>query len=499
MKINTWAAIRHLFHIEKLPKKAIARKLGLDPKTVRKALKRETFSPAAIQPRTSKLDGYKEKIRELLDQYSDLSAVRIHEEIKKLGYPGGISILRNYLATLRTPSKVFLPIRTTPAEEAQADWAYAGTVASQRVYCFLMVLSFSRMLYLQFFPSQTLEHFMTGHLRAFHLFQGVPKKIRYDNLASVVLQRFGSAIQFNPRFLAFAAHYLFDPSPCNVKSPHEKGRVERIIRYVKNNFLAGRTFLSLTDLNLQAAAWRDEVANARIHGATGEKPLDLFAQQEQSLLTPLPKTDYDTRLTLAVKSTSQSLVKFETNRYSVPFAYASRMLTLKADDQWVSLYNKENLIAQHQRSQQKYQWIEDLRHYKGLLSSKPHGAYFKHRDALLALGETAHRYVELLTKTELRLPHQIKKIVQLVDLYGKAEVLEAMEHALPYNALGHEYLRNIILANRRKRAATQPLGSPSSKIHPDLIRSTWVEERDPSLYDTHFQTQEVDDHEDPET
>jgi transposase len=498
MKMETWAAIRHLFHIDKLPKKAIARKLSLDPKTVRKALKRETFSPAVIQPRTSKLNPYKKNIKELLERYSDLSAVRLHEEIQKLGYPGGISILRDYLATFRTPSKVFLPIRTTPAEEAQADWTYIGTVASQRVYCFLMVLSFSGMLYLQFFPSQTLEHFMTGHLRAFHFFQGVPKKIRYDNLLSVVLSRFGSAIQFNPRFLAFAAHYLFDPSPCNVKSPHEKGRVERIIRYVKNNFLAGRTFPSVSDINQQGFAWRDEVANTRIHGTTGKKPLDLFGQQEKSLLTPLPKTDYDTRLTLAVKSTSQSLVKFETNRYSVPFPYASRMLTLKADDQWVSLYDKEKLIAQHQRSQQKYQSIEDPHHYQGLLSSKPHGAFFKHRDALLALGETAHRYIELLTKTELRLPHQIKKIMQLVELYGKTEVLAAMEHALPYHALSHEYLRNIIQANRRKRAATQPLGSPSSKINPDLIRSTWVEERNPSLYDTHFQTQEEDDHEDPD-
>ena len=89
--------------------------------------------------------------------------------------------------------------------------------------------------------------------------------------------------------------------------------------------------------------------------------------------------------------------------------------------------------------------------------------------------------------------------MQLVDLYGKAEVLEAMTHALHYNALGHEYLRNIIQANRRKRETTQPLGSPSSQINPDLIRSTWVEERDPSLYDSHFQTQEVDDHEDAKT
>jgi transposase len=498
MKIETWASIRHLYHVEKLPKKAIARKVGLDPKTVRRALKQESFSRASGAPRASKIEGYKEKIGELLNHYSDLSAVRIHEEIRKLGYPGGLSILRNYLATLRPSTKTFLTIRTTPAEEAQVDWAYAGRIADQRMYCFLMVLSFSGMLYLEFFPSQTLEHFMTGHLRAFHFFHGVPRRIRYDNLASVVLSRIGSAIQFNPRFLAFSAHYLFDPSPCNIKSPHEKGRVERNVRFVKSNFLSGRTFLSLTDINLQASSWQDQVANCRIHGTTGKRPIDLFTLQEQSLLIPLPKTDYDTRLILAVKSTSQSLIKFETNRYSVPFAYASRMLTLKADDQWVFLYDQENLIAQHQRSRQKYQLIEDSRHYKGLLSSRPQGAYFKHRDAILALGETAHHYVELLTKTELHLPHQIKKIVDLVDLYGKTEVLQAMEHALNYHALGHEYLRNIIQANRRRRTSSQPLGSPSSTINPDLIRSTWVEERDPSLYDTHFHIQESD-HENPET
>ena len=498
MKIETWASIRHLYHVEKLPKKAIARELGIDPKTVRRALKQETFSRTPPQPKASKLDAFKEKIGELLNHYATLSAVRIHEEILKLGYSGGISILRDYLRPLRSSPKTFLYIQMTPAEEAQCDWAYAGKVSSQRVYCFVMVLSFSRMLYLEFFPSQTIEHFMTGHRRAFHFFEGVVKKIRYDNLSSVVLNRIGSAVQFNPRFLAFSAHYLFDPSPCNVRSPHEKGRVEKTVGYIKSNFLSGRTFSSLTDLNPQAVLWRDQVANCRIHGATGKRPIDLFVQQEKSLLIPLPKTDYDTRLTQGVKSSSQYLVRFETNRYSVPFAYASRMLTLKADDQWVSLYDKEKLIAQHPRSYQKYQVIEDPRHGKDLLASRPRAAYFKHRDAFLALGETAHHYLELLTKTELHLSHQIKKIVELIDLYGKTEVLQAINQALHHNALGHEYLRNIIQANRRKRASSQPLGSPCSKINPDLIRNTWVEERDPSFYDTHFQIEE-EDHEDRES
>ena len=159
MKIETWASIRHLYHVEKLPKKVIARELGIDPKTVRRALKQETFSRAPSRPRASKLDAFKDKIGELLTHYARISAVRIYEEIRTLGYSGGISILRDYLRPLRSCPKTFLHIQTTPGEQAQCDWAYAGKIASQRVYGFVMVLSFSRMLYLEFFSSQTIEHF----------------------------------------------------------------------------------------------------------------------------------------------------------------------------------------------------------------------------------------------------------------------------------------------------------------------------------------------------
>jgi hypothetical protein len=356
-----------------------------------------------------------------------------------------------------------------------------------------MVLSFSGMLYLEFFPSQCFENFLIGHVHAFHYFGGIPKRIRYDNLSSVVLHRFDRSVSFNPRFLDFSAHYLFEPSPCNVKSPHEKGRVEKNVSYVKKNLLAGRTFLSLTALNLQAFSWRDQVANCRVHGSTKQRPIDLFEREEKPRLIPLPERDYDVRITTPVKSTSQALVQFETNRYSLPYAHASRLLTLKADDQFVSIYDKDQLLAQHPRSYQKYQRIEDLGHYKGLLPRKPKATYFKHRDALLALGETARRYLEALAKTELHPFYQFKKIIDLIDLYGKTEVLGAMDHALHYHAMGHEYLHNIILAKRRNRSCSNPPGSPSSKINPDLIRSTWVEERDPGLYDKHFEIEDNND------
>jgi transposase len=502
MNIETWAYVRHLFFVEKLPKKTIARKLNLDIKTVRRAIKRESFSSGRQSSRISKLDGFKDKIEALLKSYPSLSAVRIHEEIQKMGYQGGISILRDYLKTLRPPRKVFLHIQTTPAEEAQVDWAYAGTVGEetspQKMYCFLMVLSFSGMLYLEFFPSQCLENFMAAHVHAFHFFGGCTKKIRYDNLRSVVLNRIGPSIQFNPRFLDFAAHYLFTPSPCNVKSPHEKGRVENAVRYVKRNFLSGRSFSSISQWNREAFLWRDEKANCRIHGTTKKRPRDLFTEKEQPLLTPLPAIDYDTRITRTVKSTTQALVRFDTSRYSVPFAYASRTLTLKADDQLVSIYDKEQLIARHPRARETNQLVEDPSHRKGLLQSKPHGTFFKHRDALMALGNTAKGYFEAMCRTQINIPHHVKKIMALLDLYGKTEVLSAMDYAMNFGAFGHEYLANIILSNRRRRSSLHPLGPPSSKINPELIRSTWVEETDPMIYDHLFNEQEKD-HEDRET
>jgi transposase len=503
MNPEAWAYIHHLFFAEKLPKRLIARKLSMDIKTIRRALKKNTFSRGRATPRGSKLDPFKDPIQDLLKKYPGISGVRICQEIKKIGYAGGISILHDYLRTQRPAPKAFLHIQTLPAEEAQVDWAYAGTIPAgptpHKVYCFLLVLSFSSLLYLEFFPSPSLENFLTGHLHAFHFLQGVPKKIRYDNLPSVVRSRLGATLQFNPRFFDFAKHYLFDPSVCNLNSPHEKGIVERHVRYVKKNLLAGRTFSSLTDLNHQGFLWRDQVANCRLHGTTRKRPIDLFQDQEQTLLLPLPAIDYDPRLLASVKSSSQGLIKFESNRYSVPFPYANQMLTLKANAQEVWIYDQEELVAQHRRCLQKYQLVEDPRHSQGLLKSRPKAADFKHRDLLLALGDDAQRYLAALSKTELHLTTQLQKIADLINLFGTAEVKAAIDQALAYQALGHDYLKNIILANRRKRAAPPPLGTPSSRINPDLVRSTWVEERNPKIYDDHFQPEEEPNDESGET
>lgn len=489
MDIETWAYIRRLFFIEKWGKKAIARHLGMTPKTVRRAIAKKEFkSPLPYQPR-SKLDPYKNHIMELLANYPQLSAVRIFEEIREKGYQGSLPLLRLYLQRTRIKRReAFLRIETLAGEQAQVDWACCGTIQTgnyhRKLSCFVMVLSYSRMLFLHFTLSQSLEDFLHAHLLAFRYFNGVPKRILYDNTPSVVASRRGREIRFNPRFLDFSSYYLFEPFPCNVKSPHEKGKVESGIKYVKGSFLAGREIKDFTSLVAEAVRWRDQVANLRIHGTTRKSPQQLY-ELEKPKLSPLPLKDYDTSLTRSCSSGGNCLVKFDSNCYSIPFKYAFQNLTLKADPHQVRIFHHDKLIATHSRSFDKYQIIENPSHYEGLLEIKSSARAFKIRDRFLSLGELAKDYLKGLVQAELNLNLQVAKILGLVNLYGKTEVLQAMEHALTFRAFGYEYIHNIIWQQRKARGLKQPTGPVSSKQRPELM-NTIIEERDLNLYDQLF-------------
>lgn len=491
MDIETWAYIRRLYFIEKFPKRAIARHLGMDRKTIRQAIAKEEFKPEEERKgRPSKLDPYKEDISELLGKYPDLSSTRVLEEIQKKGYQGSLPLLKIYLKGLKAGRKeAFLRIETLPAEQAQVDWANCGSIqvgnSQRKLYCFVMVLSYSRMLYLSFTLSQCLEDFMQAHLRAFHFFNGVPKKILYDNTKTVVLCRRGRDIHFNPRFLGFSSYYLFEPIPCNLRAPHEKGKVESGIKYVKRNFLAGREFKDFNDLKAQASSWRDQVANIRIHGTTRKRPLDLF-ELERTKLIPLPPKDYDTSIVRNCSAGGTCLVKFDSNCYSIPFKYAFQNLVLKADSHQVRICYQERLIATHSRCFDKYQVIENPAHYEGLLELKRSARAYKMRDQFLSLGDQAKEYLKGLVQSELNLDHQVAKILGLVRIYGNTEVLQAIEHALNYQAFGYEYIQNIIWQQRKRRGLKEASGPVSSKQRPDLMHTT-IEERDLKLYDQIFE------------
>jgi len=496
MDAELWAAIRRLFEVEKLSKTAIAARLHVHRKTVRRALASTQGPPAdARKPACApgKVDAYESYLRQRLKEYPELSGVKLLREIRRMGYNGGYTILKEHLRTLRPEKpKAFLRIETQPGEFAQVDWANVGTIkignATRKLSCFVMVLSYSRMMYAELTLSQCLEDFMAAHVNAFHFFGGVAKKINYDNLKTVVLSRVGREIHFHPRFMDFSGSYLFEPVPCTVRAAWEKGKVESGIKYVRSSFLAGRPLLDLATLRRDLAAWLEGEANVRLHGTTRERPLDRF-EAERPLLESLPAADYDCAIICSPGASSQALVQFQTNRYSVPHDFAEKTLTLKATGQTVCVYDGARLLATHPRSYEKYRVIEQPEHYAGLVAKRKKARASKRVEEFLALGPLCEEYLKGLSAAELHLAAHLDKILECVRDYGRAEVLAAIARALQFGAFGAAYVRNIILQRRAAHNQSAPRPVVLRK-KPDWADVS-VEETDLGLYDELFSETEM--------
>jgi transposase len=298
----------------------VARRFGVHHSTVRRALE---DSPGPEHPVPgSVLDPFKPYVVQRLTEAPELTGVRMLAELRERGYQHGIACIRRYMAKVRTPrpAKVYLRVETEPGEQAQVDWGSFGHLrvgsAQRPLSCFAMVLSWSRALFIDFALDQRMETFLAMHRRALEQFGGVPQRILYDNLKSVVLHHIGSTVQFNPRFLAFAGHYLFEPTAAPVRYPEAKGRVEGAIKYIRHSFFYGRSFSSLADLRRQAEAWLEATANARIHAATRERPADRLLV-EKARLHPLPEHPFDTDFVEPQIVSKEARVRLDTNTYYV--------------------------------------------------------------------------------------------------------------------------------------------------------------------------------------
>jgi transposase len=494
MDAELWAAIRRLHEVEKLSKSAVAERLKIHRWTVRRALASKN-GPPQDKPRHSpgpgKLDAYKGYLQERIRNYPELSAKKLLIEIRRQGYGGGYTIIKDYLQTIRPDKEpqAFLRLETLPGEFAQVDWANIGAIAmgnaKRKLSCFVMVLSFSRMVYIEFTLSQCLEDFIACHLNAFRFFGGVVQKINYDNLKTVVLLREGSLIRFHPKFMDFAGTFLFEPIPCGVRKAWEKGKVESGIKYVRSAFLAGREIVSWHRIRQEADDWRDQEANCRIHGATRERPIDRFVQ-EKILLQSLPAKEYDCRVVRTVAATSQALVHFDANRYSIPYQWAKKKaLTLKAAPGEVRIFEGTRLLATHLRCYEKYRIIENPSHYEGLLAQRKKARAAKSSEAFLALAPDCQEYFKGLMASEVHVPSHIEKILDMTRLYGKGEVVSAILQALKFGAFSAAYIQNIIAQNRAARNLTEP--QPVVLTKKPQWAKVEVEQTDLSLYDELFE------------
>jgi transposase len=435
-----------------------ARTLGLQPRTVAKWLKRSRFEPRRSRRRSSILDAFKGRITRLLDTHP-YSAQQIFQRLREEGYIGGITILRAYVRSIR-PAKlpVYLKLHFAPGESAQIDWGSFGTVAvgntRRRLSFFVIVLAYSRLMYVEFTVSQTMEHFLACHQNAFAAFGGVPPKIIVDNLKSAVLQRLaGVAPVFNQRYLDFARHYGFTITPCNVRRANEKGRVESGVGYVKKNFLRGLELTELSAIQAAAQVWLDTIANVRIHGETHRRPCDLL-QEERSKLGQLNPNPYDVARTMTARASSQFRITIDTNHYSVPSAYAHRRLTVKLHPDRVAIYFDTQLIARHARCYSRHVDIEDPDHVKALLAQRVRAREQRLMLRFLALSPDAQAYCEGLEQRRLNARHHVRRIVALAEVYPLEAIARAIADGLAFDAFSAEYIANIL--ESRARALPEP-------------------------------------------
>src|ERR1017187_3799295 len=375
--------------------------------------------------------------------------------------PAGLRRQLHHPQGLRSPGPAraqaaYLMLEFAPGECAQVDWGNFGSVTvgstRRRLSFFVMVLCYSRLMYVEFTLSEGMEQFLSCHRHAFEFLEGVTAKVVIDNLKVGVLRHpFGQKALFHPRYLDLAAHYGFEPVACNVRKGNKKGRVENGVGFVKKNFLNGLEIPSFAAVNPAAIQWRDTVANVRVHGETHRKPIDLFVE-ENPRLKPLPVMPYDCAVLRPISANGCCHVVLETNRYSVPHLYASQKLTLKLYPDQLLLFHHEKLIATHPRSYDRRQKISNSDHTRELLVQRKKARDQTHLLAFLALSVHAEAYARKLEDKRLNSRHHIQKIVALSEIYGQEKVGRALQDALVFEAYGCEYIANILEQRERPDA-----------------------------------------------
>lgn len=473
--------------VEGLSIRAIARRLKLTRKTVRRLLGRAAErKPPSSEPRASLLAPYDAEIRRWLDDTPELAAPSILERLRPLGYTGGITILRDRVRTLRPrPAKeAFLTLDFQPGAAVQVDWADFGFAlpgCPRRVSGFVMVACYSRYLYLEFTLSQAMGTFLRCMERGLAFFGGVATTDIFDNMKTVVISHKPHATVFNQRFLEYAQARGFAVVACNVGKGNEKGGVERGIGFVRVRFWRGRRFTDLMDLNRQAVQWRDDFANNRRHDETGKIPALVFRHEEQRLLKPLPETTFDVDDVETTTVTKTFRVTFDRNRYSVPWRLVGQTVLMRATDDAVAIFLGHKQVAAHRRSWRAGEDIEHPSHREGLLKLKPRAAAGALPPGLVGLGETGTEYFKIFAAGNRSVTRETVRLIFLVEAFGEQATRMAMTEVMATGHVGAEYVEYVLRYKKGLTPSTAPL-----RLGDPVLDALALREPDLSLYDQLF-------------
>jgi transposase len=435
------AEILRLHHAEKWPVGTIASQLHVHHSTVRRVLIQAGAVAAEAMSRPSIVDAFVPFIKQTLTQYPRLRASRLYTMVRERGYAGAPDYFRHIVARHRPrpPAEAYLRLRTLPGEQAQVDWGHFGKVvignAARPLMGFVMVLSYSRQIFLRFYLGAAMPSFLDGHVSAFAFFGGVPRQLLYDNLKSAVLERVGDTIRFHPMLLQLAAHYRYSVKPVAPARGNEKGRVERAIRYVRDAFFAARAFNGLDDLNRDALRWCSGDAAERPCPEDRRLTVRRAFAEEQPRLMPLSGDAFPCEHRLEVHVGKTPYARFDLNDYSVPHDYVRRTLTVLASVDIVRVLDGQSVIAAHQRSWDRAQQIENPAHIQELVAVKRKAREHRTLDHLNQVAPASREFIRIIAERGGNIGNHTWRLAQLLQRFTPRELDDAITAALDKKAL----------------------------------------------------------------
>jgi transposase len=475
------AEILRLYHAEKWRIGTIATQLGVHHTTVQRALLRAGIEPGRVLVRASMVDPYVPFIEETLKQYPRLRASRLYEMVKGRGYPGRPDHFRTVVARYRPrpPAEAYLRLRTLPGEQAQVDWGHFGKIrvglCLRVLWAFVMVLSWCRQIFLRFYLSAAMPSFVRGHVDAFDFFGGVPRVLLYDNLKSAVLERAGDAIRFHPTLLELSAYHHYLPRPVAPARGNQKGRVERAIRYIRDNFFAARSYSDLDDLNAQALTWTQGIAADRpCPEDRGRTVRELFAEERGKLLA-LPANPYPTEERVVVDVGKTPYVRFDLNDYSIPHTHVRRSLVVLATEATVRVLDPdtEAVLATHARTWDRDQQIEQASHIEALVEHKRAAKEHRAIDRLHAALPHSRALLVAIAERGGNLGSATWALSKLLDTERADHLDAAVEQALARGTPHLGAVRHLLDRARKDRGeppAVEPHLPPDPRLEGLVVR-----------------------------
>lgn len=486
-----------LLHKQGISKRAIARALGVARKTVTKLLEqhaadRETPSLAfgeqpSRAPRPSKLDGHREAIAGLLQRFPEITAQRVFEEIRLLGFGGGYTAVKQLLRKIRPKPKPE-PSRPTPVygpgEMSECDWSPYTIPFTHAPACTLQAfgyaLNHSHRKFFGLYATNDLHALMAGHVETFAHFKGVARTTKYDSQKPVVLRWEGNQPIYNLRFVDFATYYEFRLLACRRGHPNDKPEVERSFWELERSFFNGREFRDQADLAVQLRWWMANVSDQRPHKKAKHTPLELFVA-EQPALRPLPAHPYDTARVVYRLCDIEGFLAWDGNRYSLPYEHVTDLLPVRITQRELFVYAADlRLIARHElRPKGLGEDVELPGHHP---RRSVRGADLDQlRRAFEEMGLAARPFLSALESARPRsAAYHARHILALRQRYDTLDVVKALDHAQRFGAFDHTAIERILLARATPRRLDEYVASKRVEA---LLGESRTQTRDLTEYD----------------